>query len=47
MNENIKESTVDKSKKLAEAISSLSEIEKEKLSYVVEGIKLATINKSA
>lgn len=47
MNENIKALEVDKAKKLAEAISNLPEIEREKLNYVIEGIKLATVDKSA
>lgn len=47
MDKNIKALTIDKAKKLAEAISSLPENEKEKLSYVVEGIKLADSVKSA
>ena len=47
MDKNIKALTIDKAKKLAEAISGLSESEKKKLSYVIEGIKLADSVKSA
>lgn len=47
MNENIKTSDVERTAKLAAAISSLPESEIEKLNYIAEGIKLANCTKSA
>lgn len=47
MNKSIGTSEIEKTAKLSAAISNLPENEKEKLSYVVEGIKLADSVKSA
>lgn len=47
MTKNVKVADIEKATKLSAAISSLPESEREKLSYVVEGIKLADCIKSA